>query len=331
MSVPGWSWDAKHVLVAGGCGLIGSYLVPLLVSHGATVTVVDNADRGCQENLERLKDEVNIIHGDLRDSALCERVIRGQDVVMNLAARAYGMGYSRTHHGEMLIYNLLATFPILDAARRQGVERFLVVSSSCVYADDAPIPTPELPAFLGTPEGVNEGYGWAKRVQELAATYYAREYGMNINIVRPFNVYGANYIWQSPEKAHVIPALVKKVMDGEDPLIVWGSGKQRRDFVHGYDAAQLIVRIMEKNPVAIPINVGYNDDVALTDLVDLICDVTGLQPQVVFDTTKPEGHFRKSSDPTLLDNVTGGYKPQVSLRQGIGEMVDWYKRSFQSA
>ena len=321
-------WQDKKVLVGGGCGFLGSYLTPQLVSAGARVTVVDNLINGSVEHLEPVKDQVEFVEADLREPAVCDRLTRNQDVVMNLAAKAFGMEYSRAHNGEMLVYNLLCTLTALEAARKNGVERFLVVSSSCVYPDEAPIPTPELDPFTGMPESVNEGYGWAKRIQELAGTYYARDYGMKVTIVRPFNPYGGNYRWGSEDKAHVIPALVKRVMDGEDPLVVWGSGNQRRNFLHARDAVHLIMKIVASDMVATPVNIGYDDDVSIADLVDLICEVAGVSPKIEFDTGKPEGRFRKCAHAGRLREITGGYEPKVSLREGIEEMVDWYKRSF---
>jgi len=325
---PSGFWQGKRVLVGGGGGFLGSYLVPQLVEAGAEVTVLDNLDNGDVENLAPVAGKIRFVQADLRDLNACEEHTRGQAVVMNLAAKAFGMEYSRAHNGEMLVYNLLCTLGLLEAARQNGVNRFLVVSSSCVYPDDAPIPTPELDVFTRRPESVNEGYGWAKRIQELAATYYSRDYGMAMTIVRPFNMYGANYRWPSREKAHVIPILVKRVMDGEDPLVVWGSGQQRRNFLHGSDAASLTMRLVEKGVVGMPVNLGYEDDVSIADLVALICEVVGWRPRIVFDTSKPEGHFRKCSDATRLRAVTDGYTPKVPLRDGLAEMRAWYKRSF---
>jgi nucleoside-diphosphate-sugar epimerase len=161
-------WRGKRVLVGGGCGFLGSYLTPQLVEAGARVTVVDSLDNGSLDRLGPAVEQVEFVQADLRDASVCERVTRGRDVVLNLAAKAYGMDYSRAHNGDMLVYNLLCTLTPLEAARRNGVERFLVVSSSCVYPDDATVPTPELDVFTGLPEQVNEGYGWAKRIQELA-------------------------------------------------------------------------------------------------------------------------------------------------------------------
>jgi nucleoside-diphosphate-sugar epimerase len=321
-------WQDKNVLVGGGCGFLGSYLVPQLVKAGAKVTVADNFDNSSLDSLESIIKQIEFVEGDLRDPETCDRLTKDKDVVMNLAAKAFGMEYSRAHNGEMLVYNLLATLTALEAARKNSVERFLVVSSSCVYPDEAPIPTPELDVFTDMPESVNQGYGWAKRIQELAGEYYARDYGMKITTVRPFNPYGGNYRWGSEDKAHVIPSLVKRVMDGEDPLVVWGSGNQRRNFLHAKDAMRLLMRIVEKDVVATPVNIGYDEDVRIADLVKLICEVAGVDPEIVFDTNKPEGRFRKCADSTRLREVTDNYQPQISLREGIEEMIGWYKRSF---
>ena len=322
-------WQGKRALVGGGCGFLGSYLVPQLVEAGTLVTVVDNLSNGYVDNLDPVADQVEFIEADLRDPTVCNRVTRHQDVVMNLAAKAFGMEYSRSHNGEMLVYNLLCTLAPLEAARQNGVERYLIVSSSCVYPDDAPIPTPELDVFTGMPESVNEGYGWAKRIQELAGTYYAHDYGMKVTIVRPFNPYGGNYRWGSEEKAHVIPALVKRIMDGEDPVVVWGTGQQRRNFLHASDVTRLMMRIVERDVVATPVNIGYDDDVTIAKLVNLICEVSDKHPKIEFDTSKPEGRFRKGADATRLRELTDNYVPQVSLREGIAEMLEWYHRSFR--
>ena len=322
-------WQDKRVLVGGGCGFLGSYLVPQLAGARARVTVVDDLSNGYVDNLDPVASQVEFIEADLRDPAVCDHVTRNQNVVINLAAKAFGMEYSRSHNGEMLVHNLLCTLALLEAARQNGVKRYMVASSSCVYPDDAPIPTPELDVFAGMPESVNEGYGWAKRIQELAGTCYAHDYGMKVTIVRPFNPYGGNYRWGSEEKAHVIPALVKRIMDGEDPVAVWGSGKQRRDFLHASDATRLMMLIIEKDIGPAPVNIGYDNDVTIADLVHLICEVAGVSPNIVFDTGKPEGRFRKAADATRLREVTDGYVPQVSLREGIAEMIEWYWRSFE--
>ncbi len=321
-------WKGKHALVGGGCGFLGSYLVPQLVEAGAVVTVVDNLETGRVEDLGPWIDQVRFIQGDLRDPAVCERVTPACDAVINLAARAFGMEYSRAHNGEMLVHNLLCTLHVLETARRNAVPLFLIVSSSCVYPDDAPVPTPELSPFTGHPESVNAGYGWAKRIQELAGSYYASEHGMRVVVVRPFNPYGGHYRWRSDQTAHVLPALVKRIMQGEDPLVVWGSGQQRRNFMHAGDVTRFILRVLSKARDSRPVNIGLEEDVSLVDLIEVICQAAGKHPAVVFDRNKPEGRPRKSADASRLRELLGEVVPRVGLREGVQEMLEWYHRSF---
>lgn len=315
-------WKDQKVLVTGGCGFLGSYLVEALVADGAEVIVVDNLEAGTLENLSSVENQIQFICADLRDRDVCRQVSEDIDIVMNLAGRAYGVEYSMKHHGEMLHHNIIIQLNMLEAARLNNVKRFLVVSSSCVYPDSAPIPTPELDVLSGLPEPVNQGYAWAKRIAELQAGYYHDEYGMKIAICRPSNQYGRRMHWIG-EKAHVIPILITKIIDAQDPLIVWGSGGQRRNFLHASDAVRLMMMVTHRYPCAQPVNIGYEEDVSIAELVSLICEISGKEPEVVFDASKPEGQFRKCADATLLRKITDNYQPQVSLREGIEKMIEW--------
>jgi len=200
-------WTGKRVAVPGGAGFIGSYLVDQLVDAGAHVTVVDNLESGRFANLSGVEDRIEFVLGDVTDMQLCREVFEGKHAVLNMAASAPGVGHSHTHHVELLGRNVQIGSTVLEAARQAQVERVLVVSSSCVYPEDAPVPTPELPAFMGEPERANSGYGWAKRYLELQAHHYAQRFGMRIALARPFNAYGARDIARDG-RAHVIPALI---------------------------------------------------------------------------------------------------------------------------
>ena len=156
-------WSERSVLVAGGAGFVGSYLVEELVRDGAQVAVADNLEAGSLDNLSAVVGQIRFLRGDLREPAFCDEATRNRQVVMNLAARAHGIGYAAGHQAELFTGNSLINLNLLEAARKNGVPRFLVVSSSCVYPDDAIAPTPELPVFTGLPELANEGYGWSKR------------------------------------------------------------------------------------------------------------------------------------------------------------------------
>lgn len=316
-------WKSRKVLVAGGCGFLGSYLVEELILASARVRVADNLVTGSLENLDCVRQKVQFLPIDLLDFRSCLEATEGMEVVMDLAGRTSGVAYSSQHHGEMLYHNTVMALNLLEAARQNRVDRFLMVSSSCVYPDDAPVPTPELEVMTHFPEKVNEGYGWAKRIAELQARFYHKEYGMEIAICRPFNPYGKRYRWQG-EKSHVFPALVKRIMDGEDPLVVWGSGRQRRNFLHARDVVRLMMTITEKTWKVEPINIGYEDDVSIAELVELICQVSNRRPKVIFDENRPEGRLRKCSDATRLRAIANGYSPEISLRQGAEEMIEWY-------
>lgn len=320
-------WKSRNVLVTGGCGFIGSYLAEELVAAGANVTVADNLENGNLENISEVINSIQFIECDLSRLDVCREVTSNVDTVMNLAARTYGIGYSTKHHGELLYSNSIMQMNMLEAARLNNVERFLVVSSSCVYPDDAFVPTPELDVATGRPEHGNEGYGWAKRIAELQATFYHKEYGMEIAIVRLTNAYGGRSPWDE-SISHVVPALIKKVLDGDNPVMVWGSGNQKRNFLHATDVGKLMMLITEHYACAQPVNIGYEDEISISDLILLICDMTGQHPDLVFDITKPEGRMRKAVDSTLLNKVTNNYQPTIDLRQGIEEMIASYENTF---
>lgn len=320
-------WNNKKVLVAGGAGFIGSYLVEYLLKDGAVVSVVDNLSRGRMVNLEKVINSIDFFKLDLKNMENCRKVCSGKDVVMNLAAPAFGIEYSMTHHGEMLNDVIMTGFNVLEAARLEGVKRALVVSSSCVYPDNAEIPTKESQAISGSPEKVNQGYGWGKRMVELQGQYYAKEYDMQVAIARPFNAYGPREPFER-DKAHVMPSLIQKVLSNDDPIVVWGSGNQTRSFVHGKDFAMGLKLLTEHYAVADPVNVGHDRETTIRELIEKILEITGKNLKVVFDTTKPEGALRKSADVTKLRKVTKGFAPQITLDEGLGEMIDYFKENY---
>ncbi len=317
-------WRDKEVLVAGGAGFIGSHVVEMLVAEGAHVTVADNLSRGRLENLRAVMDRISFQQVDLMELRNCEGVCRGQEVVLNLAAPAYGVEYSMAHHAEMLTGVVTVGFNVLEAARRQGVRRVLVVSSCCVYPEDASVPTKEEAGWEGSPETVNSGYGWGKRMVELQGQHYAREYGMEIAIARPFNVYGAREPFRRGT-ANVIPALIEKALSDLDPIVVWGSGHQTRSFIHVRDVALGLKLLTEHYAVADPVNVGHDCETTIRELAESVVKATGTKARLFFDVTKPEGAARKSADTTKLREATHGFRSQVSLAEGLAETVAYIR------
>ena len=321
-------WSGKRVLVAGGAGFIGSYLVEQLVKDGSQVTVADSLDTGTLENLSAVREPVRFLKGDLRSTAFSDEAVAGQDIVMNLAAKAPGIAYSAGHHAELFTYNSLINLNLLEAARKAGSRRFLLVSSSCVYPDDAAAPTPEFPTFTRDPEAANSGYGWSKRMAELQAKYYAAEHGMEIAIVRAFNAYGARCRWHDAT-THVIPSLVSKVLRGDNPIAIWGSGEQRRNFLHARDFAWGMQLLTERYATADAVNLGLEETVSMRELIEVILRVSGRAgTPVEFDRTKPEGRLIKSADSTKLRAIAPEFGSRSTLEDGLREVVEWYRQCF---
>lgn len=315
-------WKNKKVLVTGGAGFIGSYLSELLVAAGARLTVADNLKRGTRSRIQHILSKVRLEVVDLCDEKKCTKVCRDQQVVFNLAAKVTGIEYNRFNMADMFEANMKLQMNILHAAVEAKVERFLQVSTACIYPRDAKVPTPEDEGKKFSPEPTNEGYGFAKLMGERLAQYYFREKGAPILIGRPFNAYGPRDHFDQAT-SHVIPAIMKRVMDGDDPVIIWGSGNQSRAFVHAQDTARGMMLITEKAPAGMPINIGHDREVTIKELFSLICKVIGKFPKVFYDTSKPDGYPHRSADTYLLRKTTG-FVPSIELEEGIRQMHQWF-------
>ena len=242
-------WEGKKVLVAGGGGFIGSHVVERLLRNHRGVRVTA-AGRMSAENKRNLSEVLRhpglrVIKGDLRDPRFCRKACKGQDVALNLAAIVGGVGYNSAHHASLFRDNMTLQINVLEAARLEGVKRYLVVSTACVYPRDCVIPTPETEGFRDEPELTNRGYGWSKRMGEYLGRAYAEEFGMKVAIVRPYNAYGPRDHYDL-DKSHVIAALVRRVCEGESPLKVWGDGTSTRAFLYVDDFARGLLDVAEK-------------------------------------------------------------------------------------
>jgi GDP-L-fucose synthase len=261
---------------------------------------------------------------DLTNLEECREACEDRDIVFGLAARVAGIQYNQSHSADMFYVNSQIGLNMLEASRQADVERYLVVSSACVYPRDCSIPTPESEGFIVDPEPTNWGYGWAKRFLEVQAKAYASQYGMKIGIVRPYNTYGPRDHF-SLEEAHVIPALIRRIVAGEDPLTVWGSGKQTRSFVYVTDLVRGMLLAVEKYSVPDAINVGSGEEVTIKELVQIISHEAGRKPVVLFDPTKPEGQLRRQPDLRKAKEILG-FEHETSIEDGIRETVRWYLR-----
>jgi len=317
-------WKNKKVLVTGGAGFIGSHVVELLVEKGANVKIADNLKNGSLNNLLKVKNNIVVMNKDFMNLRDCIEVTKGVDIVLNLAAKVGGIDFNRQCPATMLRDNLCININMLEAARLCKVEKFLMVSSACVYPRMCKIPTPETEGFVGVPEPTNYGYGWAKRMAEIQAETYYQEFGLNVAIARPYNTYGPRDHFD-PEKSHVIPALIKRIFDGENPLVVWGDGEQSRTFMFVTDTARGMIALIEKYPKPDPVNIGTDEEIKIKDLVKIILEISGIKTKVVFDVSKPSGQSRRNSDNNkAIEKI--GFKAEISLREGLEKTINWYKK-----
>lgn len=316
-------YNGKKVLVTGGAGFIGSHLVEMLVARGALVTVPVRSEKSSLDFLMSVQPKITIVYADLLDSKRCEEITREQDIVMNLAALVGGIEYNIKHPGSIFRDNIQIFMNVIEAARKAKVERFLVTSSACVYPRHCTIPTPETEGFLNRPEPTNEGYGWAKRMEEFLADAYHNEFGMKIAIARPYNAYGPRDNFK-PESSHVIPALIKRVVDGENPLVVWGDGSQSRSFLYVTDFARGLMEVCEKYPESDVLNIGADEETTIKQIVEMIVELAGVKTVIQFDTSKPTGQPRRHCDVTKVKQKIG-YQAQVRLRDGLRNSINWYK------
>lgn len=318
-------WTGRKILVTGGNGFIGSHLTELLVAEGGIVTTTASSEKTRFRFLEAVKNDLRTVVGDLANPLCAQEAVKGQEIIMHLAARVGGIEYNIKHPASIFSSNLTVFMAVLEAARQAKVELFLVTSSACVYPRFCSIPTSEEEGFRDTPEPTNEGYGWAKRMQEFLGQAYAKEYGMMVRVARPYNAYGPRDNF-NPASSHVIPALIHRIMSGEDPLIVWGDGSASRSFLHVTDFARGLMAVAEKSPQVAAINIGANEETTIRELVEMLVHISGKKIEVKFDACRPVGQPRRRCD-TLLAEQLLGFTPQVSLEQGLKQTVEWYSQN----
>ncbi len=318
-------WDGKKVLVAGGAGFIGSHVVEELLRRGrrVSVTVADSLTPPRLKNLSHVKKELRLKSIDFLDPDQCLKACRGQEIVLNLAARVAGVGHNSQHHGTMFRENMLISSHMIEAARRTQVERFLIVSSVCVYPHHCGIPTPESEGSRDRPEPASEGYGWAKRMSEFLGQAYQKEFGMKIAIARPSNAYGPRDHFDTPD-AHVVASLIRRAANGENPVTVWGNGAPRRNFLFVEDIARGLLDVAEKYAVADPVNLGSDEEVSIRQLAKMILKLSGSLATLRFDHSKPAGQARRCCSTDKAKKVAG-FSARVSLRDGLGRTISWYR------
>jgi GDP-L-fucose synthase len=296
--------------IAGHRGMVGSALVRLLES------------RGYKNILLRTREEVDLTNKQaVRDFFAVER----PEVVIDAAAKVGGIKANNDFPVDFLLQNLEIQNNLISAAADFGVDRFLFLGSSCIYPKFAPQPIPESALLGGVLEPTNEPYALAKICGIKLCQAYARQHGKRFFSAMPTNLYGPhdNFDLQS---SHVLPALMRKVHEaresGAASVTVWGTGRPLREFLHVDDLAEACLFLLENYEGTEFFNVGYGEDVTIRELAGLICEIVGFEGELVFDTEKPDGTPRKLLDSTAAFQM--GWKPRISLRDGIASTYAWF-------
>ena len=267
-------------------------------------------------------------HLDLTDeSAVAKFLAKERPAIVIVAgAKVGGIKANNDYPVEFLVENLRIQNNVIHAAHENAVRKLLFLGSSCIYPKFAPQPIPETALLSGPLEQTNEAYAIAKIAGIKLCQAYCREYGKNFISVMPTNLYGPNDNFDL-ETSHVLAALMRKAHEAKTrkarELIVWGTGKPRREFLHVDDLASACLLLLEKYDSPEIINVGYGEDISIRELAELICDVVGFDGELAWDTTKPDGTPRKLLDVSKIRAL--GWKLAIPLRDGIVRTYDWFR------
>ena len=302
-------WRNKNVLVTGGGGFLGRYIVDKIAkNHPRNILIPRSKDY------------------DLRDKGVCTKIVKEQDVIIHLAANVGGIGYNLDHPGELFYDNILMGVHMMEESRKAGVNKIVAVGTICAYPKITPVPFHEDNLWNGYPEETNAPYGLAKKMLLVQSQAYRKQYGFNSIFLLPVNLYGPGDKFD-PSVSHVIPALIKKVVEaklrGDKHIVVWGTGEATREFLYVEDAAEAIILAAEKYNKEFPVNIGSHFEISIKNLVEKICGLVGFSGKIVHDTLKPDGQPRRKLD-TKRAYQEFGFKAKTDFTEGLKKTIDWY-------
>ena len=304
-------WDNKKILVTGGAGFLGSFIVEQLKEKGVE-----------DENIKipRSKDT------DLRRWENCVEVVKDTDIVIHLAAKVGGIGYNQRYPATLFYDNTIIGIQLMEVARQEGAEKFVAIGTVCAYPKFTPVPFKEENLWNGYPEETNAPYGLAKKMLLVQSQAYRQQYGFNSIFLLPVNLYGPRDNFDL-ESSHVIPALIRKftgaVENNKSEVEVWGTGKASREFLYVEDAANGIILATERYNKPEPVNIGAGAEIKIKELVELIAELTGFDGEIRWDTTKPDGQPRRCLDVSKA-KADFGFKAKTDFKEGLKKTIEWY-------
>jgi GDP-L-fucose synthase len=304
-------WDGKRVVVTGGAGFLGSFVVERLERAGAVVVVPRSADY------------------DLVDRAACKRLLADArpELVIHLAAQVGGIGANLDNPGRFLFANAMMGLQLFEECRLAGVRKVVATGTICAYPKFAPIPFKEEDLWNGYPEETNAPYGIAKKMMLVQSQAYRDQYGMNSVVVFPVNLYGPRDNFDL-RTSHVIPAMIRKCVTareaGAPEVVLWGDGSPTREFLYVEDAADGILLAAERYDSSEAVNLGSGKEISIRELADLIGRATRFAGRFVWDQTKPNGQPRRQLDVTRA-KARFGFVASTPFDKGIAATVAYFE------
>ena len=307
-------FEDKRVVVTGGAGFLGSYVIEGLQKRGCKkilVPKIEDYDLVQMNNIVRM-------YADMKP-----------DIVIHLAAVVGGIGANREHPGEFFYKNLMMGVQLIEQGRLHNIEKFVAIGTVCAYPKFTPVPFKEDDLWNGYPEETNAPYGLAKKMLLVQSQSYRAEYGFNSIFLLPVNLYGPGDNFD-PASSHVIPALIKKCVDaidsGADHIDCWGTGNVSREFIYAADAAEGILLATEHYNGAEPVNIGAGFEITIKELAEKIAKLTGFGGEVRWDASKPDGQPRRCLDTSRAKKLFG-FEAKMTFDEGLKSTIEWYRQN----
>ena len=307
----------KRILVTGGGGFLGRHLLAGLEA------------RRCADVLAPSHKQFDLTRSDDIERLLEEHQ---PQVLIHMAAAVGGIGANRLNPGKFFYDNAIMVIQLIEAARRFGVEKTVVLGTICAYPKFTPVPFREEDLWTGYPEETNAPYGLAKKMLLVQCQAYREQYGMNAIFLLPVNLYGPGDNFDI-ESSHVIPALIRKCVEaveaGREEIVLWGDGSATREFLYAEDAVEGILLATQNYDKPEPVNLGSGMEISIRDLATLIASLTGFKGRMVWDTTKPNGQPRRCLEVSRAEREFG-FRAATPFEAGLRKTIDWYINSPRS-